>query len=788
MATRMQQRRGTAAEWLAADPVLQAGEIGYETDTNQFKIGDGVNSWTVLNYFKDSQGLDGNFISDVEKGVADGVATLDSSGYIPVAQLQNLITDAPGTLDTLGEISTAVSTIDTNITNELGLVYDALTASEQTLTTAIETEASERQTADDSLTSAIQTENSERIAADVTLTDAITQEVTDREDADNAILTSVGALDTRVTAVETLASETSADLALEITNRADAITSLDATLSQTISSEIADVISGYTTADATLDASITTHEDRLTAIDSEIIEITGNIAQNSSDIDVAEADIASLTASVADISTDVLNLQSSVDSNATAISSLQTETGNQLVSITQISEDLSDLSLSLTSEIAARTDLGSDVDALTLSHDTTVSNLATLEANVDVISGDLTALTSDVEGLSSDLSALQADLTSEVSTRELTDANVTAVSASLAQEVLDRSAADTALSSSLDSVSGDLAAEIAARTAADTTLSNAIAAAELAHTNELSAHTSATTDVHGIADTAELETQTGAQAKATAALEAAQLYADGLAGDYDPAGSAAAAQLAAETTASSLYATKVNAAITGSSTVENLTITGDLTVQGTTTTVAATNLEVTDSLIYLAAEQFDTDTVDIGIFGAYGDAQEGHFHTGIVRDATDGKWKLISGADEPTDSNVDFSTGTYDTLKLGAVEFADGTQTQQGVPSITYIYGEENSNTVTASFNISAANYRDKLIEVNPGTGNTVTITVDDSESYPVGTTFDVLQTGEGTVEFVDDTSTTLNYTPGNMLRTVWSSATLLKRTATSWVVYGDLN
>ncbi len=119
----------------------------------------------------------------------------------------------------------------------------------------------------------------------------------------------------------------------------------------------------------------------------------------------------------------------------------------------------------------------------------------------------------------------------------------------------------------------------------------------------------------------------------------------------------------------------VSPALTGNATAENLTITGDLTVQGTTTTVNATNLEITDSLIYLASEQFNTDVLDIGIFGAYGDAQAGHFHTGIIRDATDGKWKLVSGAGEPSSNEVDFTGVTYDTLKLGAVETTDLTAT-----------------------------------------------------------------------------------------------------------------
>jgi len=58
MATRMQQRRGTASQWVAADTVLTAGELGYETDTGQFKIGDGTTAWTSLAYFKDTLDLD----------------------------------------------------------------------------------------------------------------------------------------------------------------------------------------------------------------------------------------------------------------------------------------------------------------------------------------------------------------------------------------------------------------------------------------------------------------------------------------------------------------------------------------------------------------------------------------------------------------------------------------------------------------------------------------------------------------------------------------------------------
>ena len=43
-------RRGLANEWLYDNPILLEGEIGYEIDSNRFKVGDGVNDWVNLPY------------------------------------------------------------------------------------------------------------------------------------------------------------------------------------------------------------------------------------------------------------------------------------------------------------------------------------------------------------------------------------------------------------------------------------------------------------------------------------------------------------------------------------------------------------------------------------------------------------------------------------------------------------------------------------------------------------------------------------------------------------------
>lgn len=43
-------RNDLAEQWLAKNPVLLAGEVGLEKDTNKFKFGDGVKKWSELSY------------------------------------------------------------------------------------------------------------------------------------------------------------------------------------------------------------------------------------------------------------------------------------------------------------------------------------------------------------------------------------------------------------------------------------------------------------------------------------------------------------------------------------------------------------------------------------------------------------------------------------------------------------------------------------------------------------------------------------------------------------------
>jgi len=71
MATRVQFRRGLAANWTSANPILAQGELGIELDTNFFKIGDGLLAWTNLPYgglqgLQGPQGVSINLLGSVE--------------------------------------------------------------------------------------------------------------------------------------------------------------------------------------------------------------------------------------------------------------------------------------------------------------------------------------------------------------------------------------------------------------------------------------------------------------------------------------------------------------------------------------------------------------------------------------------------------------------------------------------------------------------------------------------------------------------------------------------------
>lgn len=87
--TRIQMRRGTAASWTAANPILASGENGFETDTGREKIGDGAKAWVSLPY--KSQVFSVENYGAVGDGVANDTAAIEAASVAAAAVKGTLV-------------------------------------------------------------------------------------------------------------------------------------------------------------------------------------------------------------------------------------------------------------------------------------------------------------------------------------------------------------------------------------------------------------------------------------------------------------------------------------------------------------------------------------------------------------------------------------------------------------------------------------------------------------------------------------------------------------------------
>ncbi len=150
----MQQRRGTAAQWISTNsgngPILNAGEIGFETDTNKFKIGDGTNHWINLDYFIDANStvnpafgssivFEGATANAFETTVAVTDPTADRTITLPDASGTVVLADGSGNVTVSGDLTVSGTTTTINSTTinaTTGMVFEGATANdfETTLT------------------------------------------------------------------------------------------------------------------------------------------------------------------------------------------------------------------------------------------------------------------------------------------------------------------------------------------------------------------------------------------------------------------------------------------------------------------------------------------------------------------------------------------------------------------------------------------------------------------------------------------------------------------------------
>ncbi len=261
-------------------------------------------------------------------------------------------------------------------------------------------------------------------------------------------------------------------------------------------------------------------------------------------------------------------------------------------------------------------------------------------------------------------------------------------------------------------------------------------------------HNSATANVHGIADTSILATTTNVST----------------------------AQTAAETTASG-YVTTHNSATT------NVHGIADTSILVTTTgTQTLTNKTIT-SPVGLAKADVGLGNVDNTADASkpVSTAQATAIETAkteAIADATAQVNAILSGAPAALNTLDELAAALGDDAN-----FASTVTTSLGlkVDSLTPITQK------TASYTLSTLNHRDDLIEMGSASALTLTIPLNATIAYPVGTSIDILQTGAGQVTIAGTAGVTVNATPGLKLRTQWSSCTLFKRAENTWVVYGDL-
>lgn len=114
MAVQIQLRRGTASQWTSANPTLAIGEMGVETDTDQFKIGDGTTAWNSLAY----GGLVGPTGPTGSTGAAGATGPTGPTG--PQGSTTGLVSQTNGTVTTANTSATVVRNITLSTSDPTG--------------------------------------------------------------------------------------------------------------------------------------------------------------------------------------------------------------------------------------------------------------------------------------------------------------------------------------------------------------------------------------------------------------------------------------------------------------------------------------------------------------------------------------------------------------------------------------------------------------------------------------------------------------------------------------------
>ena len=791
MATRMQQRRGTAAQWISTNsgngPILNSGEIGYETDTNKFKIGDGTNHWINLDYFIDANStanpsfgssitFEGATANDFETTLEVTNPTADRTITFPDATGRVVLSDASGNVTISGGLTVtgATTTIDSTVINvQNELKFEGTTANEFETSLVGGDPTADRTITLPDITGTVvvdqgaQTLYSKSINLNSnTLLGTTAEFNTALSDADFATIASVETLTNKTLTSPKINENVILTATATELNVLDGITSSTAELNildgVTATAAELNILDGVTSSAAELNIL-----DGVTATSSQI-NVLATLTSSATELNILDG-VTATTAELnilagASLSTTELNYVDGVTS------AIQTQLNNKQAVVADVSDTeigyLNGVTSAIQTQIDAKAPLASPTftGAVTLPSGTVTSAMI---ADSTIVDGDISATASigwtklAISSTISDtelgyLDGVTSAIQTQINGKQATVANVSDVEIGYLDGVT--SAIQTQLDAKAPLASPTFTGTVTLPSGTVTStmiLDGTIANADI--------NASAAIDWTKIAP--------------SSTVSATELgYLDGVT-------SAIQTQLDAK---AALSAPTFTGTVTSTN---DVVVNGNLTVNGTTFNASSTSITIEDNLVQLA-HQNSANTVDLGIVVGYNDGAAKH--SGIVRDVSDDKWKLFKGVSTEPSTTVAFGEGSLDALAVGALEattvtpssgvvFSDGTQTKEATPSRTPIIQK------TDSYTLSALTERDSLIEVAKATATTITIPLNSAVAFPVGTSIDILQTSTGQVTIAGDSGVTVNSTPGLKLRTQWSTATLFKRATNTWVVYGDL-
>lgn len=232
----------------------------------------------------------------------------------------------------------------------------------------------------------------------------------------------------------------------------------------------------------------------------------------------------------------------------------------------------------------------------------------------------------------------------------------------------------------------------------------------------------------------------------------------------------------ASVTAASTYAPLASPALTGSPTAPTATAADNSTKIATTAYADRAASNAAAALVASAPSALDTLNELATALG-----NDASFSTTVTNSLAT-KSPIASPTFTGTVTAPAITATGLITASASGVAFTDGTQTKAGVPSLTII-----GTTISAAYNLSTGGLalRDQLIPVSGA--YTITVPSNATTAFPIGASISFYQSAGADGVFAEAAGVTILKTPGLKLRALYSSATLTKVATDTWLLAGDL-